>query len=830
MERERTRPASKPPSQRDRLEAEADRAAARTVRGEPSGPLAAAHAPHVQRMCAACAEEELPLQRKAAGSDTSAGLSATSLPARGGGAPLAPATRGYFEPLFGHDLSEVRVHTGAEANRSARDVDALAYTVGSHIVFRDGQYEPDAPSGRALLAHELAHTVQQRGVDHGTVRGASQPGDASERDADRAARDVTRGAPAEVTPVAGPQVARQVDAGVPDAGPVDAGVPHMDPMDAGAAFGGGLTYAPGGAQYSAQAACVNNYTGVEGTRSAGVIDDAEYARANAACRSETGYPENEPDVIPSYEERRQYRTGEILDPEKIQQLQTLAFEFVTLLAQGRITVAEAREVHEALILAQAAMRRAGLPVASMPSPPPTPANVPPETQISPSMPVASTSSGASPGVAMGMMVGPAVGGGLPASGGWNPAWGTGGAALEGEALGGAALEAEAVGGAVLEAEAVGGAVLEAEVGGALVEGAILAEGSSTALVVAETGVEIAAVAETAAAAAAAAEVLAVIAIVVLVVAVLVGVGLLIWYLLNLEEPRVDPVPPRALDESLDRIGRVLREARERPPQPVPLPPPVLEPTPEPDQRTRTDTQPTPQPVPQPEPDTQQRRRRRRRRRPVTLKLPPQKARLLGVYRDHIGRLQHEVGRARDTDQAAEWDNAMDPLSGGDMRLETYCKGANMEAYSPLPYRGNLSRRDILRPRWSAAQFWPDMQVDHRIEMQVTPVGGEDAYDQPWNYELLDRRSNTSAGPRMAANIAQERRDLSAFYRDPSWMTRRLTFDRVIAEPESNSGRWSFAKVRDGFHLRAYRTLTGEPWPDPAVVEHCVETGARPDQP
>jgi hypothetical protein len=66
-----------------------------------------------------------------------------------------------MEPRFGQDFSDVRIHTGARATESARSIDALAYTVGRNVVFGAGQYAPVSGSGRRLLAHELAHVVQQ---------------------------------------------------------------------------------------------------------------------------------------------------------------------------------------------------------------------------------------------------------------------------------------------------------------------------------------------------------------------------------------------------------------------------------------------------------------------------------------------------------------------------------------------------------------------------------------------------------------------------------------------------------------------------------------------
>lgn len=77
------------------------------------------------------------------------------------GHPVPPAVRSVMESRVGHDFSRVRVHTGDLASRSVRSVGALAYTVGSDVVFGAGQYAPETPAGQKLLAHELAHVVQQ---------------------------------------------------------------------------------------------------------------------------------------------------------------------------------------------------------------------------------------------------------------------------------------------------------------------------------------------------------------------------------------------------------------------------------------------------------------------------------------------------------------------------------------------------------------------------------------------------------------------------------------------------------------------------------------------
>ena len=95
-------------------------------------------------------------------------------------------TRAFMEPRFGWDFSKVRVHADASAARSARLLHARAFTLGNHIVFGAGEFQPATQSGRTLLAHELAHTVQQ----HGTAGDAQELGrrdDPVEQQADLAA-------------------------------------------------------------------------------------------------------------------------------------------------------------------------------------------------------------------------------------------------------------------------------------------------------------------------------------------------------------------------------------------------------------------------------------------------------------------------------------------------------------------------------------------------------------------------------------------------------------------------------------------------------------------
>jgi hypothetical protein len=80
----------------------------------------------------------------------------------GAGQPLSPGDRSFFESRLGHDLGSVRIHDDSSARAAARDVQAQAFTYGQDVYFAAGRYQPGTASGRELLAHELAHTIQQR--------------------------------------------------------------------------------------------------------------------------------------------------------------------------------------------------------------------------------------------------------------------------------------------------------------------------------------------------------------------------------------------------------------------------------------------------------------------------------------------------------------------------------------------------------------------------------------------------------------------------------------------------------------------------------------------
>jgi hypothetical protein len=153
--------------------------------------------------CDKCSQDENKLQRAAAGPGKPEGLPESVHEVLGsGGHPLDATTRSWMEPRFKYDFSSVRVHTDSRAARSAKDVNALAYTVGRDVVFGPGQYAPGTERGTRLLAHELTHVVQQTSSGASAQQAAkavSDPGDAAEVEADATANLIMSGEAVRVT-------------------------------------------------------------------------------------------------------------------------------------------------------------------------------------------------------------------------------------------------------------------------------------------------------------------------------------------------------------------------------------------------------------------------------------------------------------------------------------------------------------------------------------------------------------------------------------------------------------------------------------------------------
>jgi hypothetical protein len=108
---------------------------------------------------------------------------------RGSGTTLERDVADKLSPSLG-DLSDVRVHTDSTAHDLNHAVSARAFATGTDVYFAKGEYKPNTSDGDKLIAHELAHVVQQRGAPTSGPLTVSEPGDSLEREADRVANQI----------------------------------------------------------------------------------------------------------------------------------------------------------------------------------------------------------------------------------------------------------------------------------------------------------------------------------------------------------------------------------------------------------------------------------------------------------------------------------------------------------------------------------------------------------------------------------------------------------------------------------------------------------------
>lgn len=156
----------------DRYEQEADAMAEMVMRmpekNAAAKPVTGLIGNSVQRKCVACEEEEkkLPLMRKVengiGGFQAPPSLASSLSASRSGGSPLSPQTRNFMETAFSTDFSRVRVHTDNRASEMSKSINAKAFTHGNDVYFNSNNYRPNSFEGNHLLAHELAHVIQQR--------------------------------------------------------------------------------------------------------------------------------------------------------------------------------------------------------------------------------------------------------------------------------------------------------------------------------------------------------------------------------------------------------------------------------------------------------------------------------------------------------------------------------------------------------------------------------------------------------------------------------------------------------------------------------------------
>jgi hypothetical protein len=155
----------------------------------------------IQRKCDKCEEKEKAqdkkkeedknVQRKEVAAPAAVTRASTIAGAISSGSQyLPPALSYHFGSRMGHEFGDTKIHTGSAAAQSAKAIHARAYTLGNHIVFAEGQYQPDTYEGKKLLAHELVHVVQQK------------DGTALYRQSDETSEPPTEEGAAEETPIA----------------------------------------------------------------------------------------------------------------------------------------------------------------------------------------------------------------------------------------------------------------------------------------------------------------------------------------------------------------------------------------------------------------------------------------------------------------------------------------------------------------------------------------------------------------------------------------------------------------------------------------------------
>lgn len=122
----------------------------------------------IQRKCQHCEEEEKLHRKENSDAETPGSNELDNYVGSLGtsGQAFPENSRQFFEPRFGQNFSNVRIHTDSVAAKSAQSINALAYTTGNNIVFNNGQYSPESESGKKLIAHELTHVIQQNGSNN----------------------------------------------------------------------------------------------------------------------------------------------------------------------------------------------------------------------------------------------------------------------------------------------------------------------------------------------------------------------------------------------------------------------------------------------------------------------------------------------------------------------------------------------------------------------------------------------------------------------------------------------------------------------------------------
>jgi hypothetical protein len=655
-----------------------------------------------------------------------------------------------MEPRFNHDFGRVRVHAGPLAAESARAVGAQAFTVGQDVVFNEGKYAPSTTEGKRLLAHELSHVVQQSGASSRGDLKIGAENDASEREADQAAEHiVNRGAndsPLQSIAPSPVKLARD------EKEPADAGPPADNESNESTE----LTDedAKNCTPLYLQKLCIYDEGGFGGDRS-GTPDDAEWARLNKGCRDESGYDGS--DVQLSDNERAMLRTPAC---SRSTRKDALAKARSARIADALKRSAKYGSFSEEFIrIAQDPFFQGSLVVAITGY---VLLWIVPEPVFSKLAAALSTIAILSTGVF-------GVSNIITLASAWGDLDNEAGNATSDDQIEAAAkkfgqritaVEANLV---VFLASLLAGKVLPTPTPKGLPPATDALASAKTSLAGTPEGGN-----------------------------VIQGP----WGRARAVSQPGDLAPPAVEGNTALKVER------------APLP--QVDPNVAPKTTPANDVVPQPKPAPAPSPNAPPAPVTpvvpgpsdpdNKKKQPFVLLLPQQKAPHLTLYRNWLGVLQSDPNYSRgNPGQDDKWHQAL-RLGGSDaISAEVYERGHK------LGFTGADGEKLIRAPNWSRTKSIP-MEVDHIIELQVTPDAKRDYFNSMANFELLDRPANGTSGPLIRANIARERAKQEAA--DPALKGQILKFDDVQMDGGTPGERWSADEIKGGEQLDAYERAKG----------------------
>jgi Domain of unknown function (DUF4157) len=671
------------------------------------------------------------------------------------GQPLESAARAFMEPRFNYDFSRVRVHAGSLAAESARAVGAQAYTVGQDVVFAHGKYTPSTTEGKRLLAHELSHVVQQAGAS--SFRGDLEIGaenDSSEHEANKTAEHIVNrganGSPLQSLTPNPVRVAKQnekedLDAGVPSDGG-NSGATELTDEDAAKCT-----------PLYQQKLCIYVVGGFNGDRS-GVPDDQEWANLNKGCRDESGY--NGPDVQLSENEMTMLKNptckrGAGKDEQKKARDARIADALSRSAKYGSFGDEFTRIVNDPMFKVSLGIAIGGY-IALW---------VVPDPFVSKIAAVLTT-------IAILSIGGFSISNLMNLNRAWTD--------LDNEA-GNATTDAEIE----AAAEKFGKRITAVEANLLVFLGSLLIGGAlptpkglppgTTALENAKGALDSAPPGGN----------------------VIEGP----WGRVRASSGSPDPAPsptPRVSGNTAIKVepAPLPKTQPNNLPQPtpandnvVPLPSPKPAPAPQPN------NPPTPTIIPPVVPNPNKQPDDNKTKPPFVLYLPQVKAPHFTTYRHWLGTLQSDPNYDRgNPHQDRIWHDTLSTDGTDPIPPSIYERGHQ------LGLTGEAGEKLIRVPNWTRTTS-VEMEVDHIVELQVTPMAMREEFNSIFNMELLDQPSNGSSGRLLQGNIDRERAKQEAA--DPALVGQVLKFDDVQMDGGTQGLRWTLDDIKNGRQLDAY---------------------------